>query len=77
MLPSLVIRGGGIDADQALTRNHVGNHVAQVGLFFAARPVSAIRARQAADMGRENLAARASLHCPIACQMAALPGQRI
>src|SRR6185503_10113451 len=53
-----------IDADRALTRDDVGNHPAQLGVVFAARPVGAVRTRQAADMGRENLSARASLHRP-------------
>jgi GAF domain-containing protein len=44
-----------IDASLALTRNDVGNHLAQIGVVFTAWPVGAVWARQAADMGRENL----------------------
>src|SRR3954454_21198158 len=53
-----------IDADVALTPDDVRNHPAQLGVIFAARPIGAIWARQAADMGRENLSARAALHRP-------------
>src|SRR6478735_6638417 len=62
-----------IDADLALTRNDVGNHLAQIGVVFTAWPGGAVWARQAADMGRENLFARASLHRP-ACHNLRQPG---
>ena len=44
-----------VDAGLALTRDDVGNHLAQIGVVFAAWPIGAVWARQAADMGRENL----------------------
>ena len=53
-----------IDPDCTLTRNHIGDHVAQVGIVCPAWPFGAFGAWQATDMGRENRAALAPLHCP-------------
>src|SRR5215467_13551250 len=47
-----------IDPDCTLTRNHIGDHVAQVGIICPAWPFGAFGAWQATDMGRENRAAR-------------------
>jgi len=57
-----------IDADLALTRDHVGHRLAQRRLVLAARAVGAVGARQAADMGGEDPLPRAASHrrCAIA-----------
>jgi hypothetical protein len=51
-----------IETDFTLPRDNISNVLAQRGVILAAVTIGAIRSRQTADMGGENLAAAASLH---------------